>query len=95
MEPLAELTKDPKVATQALELIEQRRAVGHLPAAICRTVGDGCVQRSQWLLARTYYQLAVDADSQQDAATNNLAWLLAFQEPVRSAACVRRWQTER
>lgn len=82
LEPLAALTKDPAVATQALELIEQRRAAGTLPAVICRAVGDSCVQRSQWALARTYYQLAVDADSQQDAATNNLAWLLAFQEPV-------------
>lgn len=82
LQQLAELTKDPPVARQALELIEQRRAGGTLPAAVCRAVGDGCVQRSQWSLARTYYELAVDTDPRLDAATNNLAWLLAFQEPV-------------
>lgn len=79
---LADLAADPQVADQTLQQIEDQRQRIPLPAAANAAVADACVQRSDWPRARTYYALAVENDARQHAALNNLAWLLAFSDPV-------------
>jgi tetratricopeptide (TPR) repeat protein len=76
------LTSDLDVKTEAGRLIESGHQAGTLTANACRAMGDVAVQRSDWDRAKDWYQEAIQKDAEHHPALNNLAWLLAFRQPV-------------
>jgi predicted Zn-dependent protease len=77
----AELTLVPSVSAAATQILQDYQQTAPLPASVEKTLGDTAVVHGDSARARDHYRVALTLDPQLDGALNNLAYLLASEEP--------------
>ena len=81
LQRLAEMTLLPALVDRAAKSLEAKQADGTLPPTVEKTLGDAAVVRNDLAAARRHYQSAIEQDPTAHGALNNLAYLLANDEP--------------